>query len=248
MSLAPRYAIYYAPPLQSAFWSAASIWLGWDAARRRPLIQPDINGLADVDLDRLTKRPRRYGFHATLKAPFELTDGMHEDALCTAVKDIASEREPFELPLKVSTLHDFIALRPDGTFYELRDLHETCVQDLEPFRAMLGAEDIERRRKSGLTRLQDRRMLEWGYPFIFEDFRFHMTLTCRIPDAYLRETIQSALETYFAPYVLSGHHIGGIAIFKQNTREDPFYVLKRFDFGSAHSQSGMSILSQAAST
>lgn len=229
----PRYAIYYTPPLKGEFWAAGSSWLGRDASNQQSLVQASLPDLASVDIDRLTDRPRRYGFHATLKAPFELKSGLNESALVSGLADIASKLSPFTVPLKVKTLGEFIALRPqENENDELRALHEICVRDMEPFRAPLTLRDIERRRKAGLSREQDKRMLKWGYPYIFEDFRFHMTLTCRVRDASLRDSIQQSLDAYFAPHLTNPHRFDGVAVFKQDKRLSPFYVLERVAFGA----------------
>ena len=73
--MSPRCAVYYAPDPQGDLWDLACAWLGRDPHRKVDCVRPAIPALADLDLDALTASPRGYGFHATLKAPFELADG-----------------------------------------------------------------------------------------------------------------------------------------------------------------------------
>ena len=70
-----RYAIYYAPAAEDELYRAASAWLGRDVYTDTPLVRPAIAGMESLDLDALTSDPRHYGWHATLKAPFELAAG-----------------------------------------------------------------------------------------------------------------------------------------------------------------------------
>ena len=76
------------------------------------------------------------------------------------------------------------------------------------------------------------RMLEWGYPYIFEDFRFHMTLTNGIEDEALRSRVLDALRQMFA-YVSGVHRFDAVAIYRQPDRDAPFEVVERFSFSSA---------------
>jgi hypothetical protein len=51
------------------------------------------------------------------------------------------------------------------------------VQRFDSFRAPLTEAGMARRRQSNLTERQDQQMLDWGYPYVFEDFHFHLTLS-----------------------------------------------------------------------
>jgi hypothetical protein len=111
----------------------------------------------------------------------------------------------------------------------MQALHSACVRAFDPFRAPLSAADLERRRKAPLSPEQDARLVEWGYPYVFEDFRFHMTLTGAIRDEGLRNRVLTALKSHFA--LESGpHRFDGVAIFKQPDRHAPFEILQRFAF------------------
>jgi putative phosphonate metabolism protein len=225
-----RYAIYYAPAPGSALHDAASAWLGRDAATGAALERPPEPGLADLDLDALTADPRHYGFHATLKAPFELADGQAEADLMEALAVFAAGRPAFTADIAPQGLSAFIAFRLTAPSPSMQALHEDCVRAFELYRAPLSDADVARRRKAPLTAEQDARLIDFGYPYIFEDFRFHMTLTGAVRDEALRMRITSALQARFAP--VSGPHVfDRLSLFRQETREAPFTILAQASFG-----------------
>ncbi|MDR6854216.1 DUF1045 domain-containing protein [Variovorax guangxiensis] len=179
-----RYAVYFAPRVNSPWWLAGSRWLGRCAARGEPIAQAPVPGLSAPELHRLTQAPRRYGWHATLKAPFALAPGVDEAQLRASTRALAAEFQPFTLPpLKVAMLDDFLALVPDGDAHAVEALAAACVTRLQPLAASLAPAELERRRAAGLTPAEDALLLRWGYPFVLERFRFHLSLTGSLKDA-----------------------------------------------------------------
>lgn len=172
-----RFAIYYLPP-EGALADFGSTWLGWDVARGRAAGQFELDGL-----EAITATPRKYGFHATLKPPFRLAAGRDagelQGALQTFSKDCPSARSA---GLELSSLGRFLALTPVGDPSDIDRVAERCVSDLDAFRAPAGEAELARRRKSGLSANQEQLLSRWGYPYVMEEFRFHMTLTGRLPD------------------------------------------------------------------
>lgn len=225
-----RYAIYYAPPRGCELWRRASAWLGRDAYDGGARARPRLLGLEALDLDALTADPRGYGFHATLKAPFELREGGTEADLIDALRAFAAARSPFRAPIAPDRIGPFHAFRLSEPSAEMEALHAACVRAFDPFRAPLSEFDLSRRRKARLTELQDTRLVEWGYPYIFEDFRFHMTLTGAVTDDAVSGSLGAALSEYFRDQT-GPHLFDGVALFTQPAREAPFVILERADFG-----------------
>jgi hypothetical protein len=225
-----RYGIYFAPRPTTALWSKASAWLGRDADTGRALERPALPGLDDLDLDAITADPRSYGFHATLKAPFELAPGCLEDDLIAETRRLSAGIDAFSAPIAPAPLGPFLAFQIQGHSPEMHALHGLCVCALDAFRAPLSEYDLARRRKAELTPEQDARLLKWGYPYVYDDFRFHMTLTGRIADDAVRARVLSALQKYFAPETRL-MPFDGVAVFRQPDRASPFTILARFDFG-----------------
>jgi putative phosphonate metabolism protein len=227
--MSPRYAVYYTPAAGDPLTRRAAAWLGRDAFTGEPLVRPALPGLEGLDLDALTDDPRFYGFHATLKAPFSLAPEAGEGTLLAFAEGFAARQAPFDAVVAPAALGRFLAFRLAEPSAAVQALHDACVRAFDPFRAPLSDADLARRRKSPLTAEQDAKLVAWGYPYVFDDFRFHMTLTSSIADEAVRERLLAALQAHFAD--LSGiHRFGGVAIFRQDDRSAPFRVLARFDF------------------
>lgn len=225
-----RYAIYYAPAAEDELYRAASAWLGRDVYTDTPLVRPAIAGMESLDLDALTADPRHYGWHATLKAPFELAADYSPEALLAEVETYCRNRSPFSATLQIAALGDFLAFTLAEPSADMRLLHEDCVRRFDHLRAPLSDHDLARRRRSPLSAEQDARLIAFGYPWIFEDFRFHMTLTGRIRDKATRSQVLEASRR-----LLAGHEgprsIDGLAVFYQRDRASDFVVMRRYPFG-----------------
>ena len=174
----PRYAVYLAPALASPWWTAGSAWLGRCARTGALLPQPAVAGLSAARLQEHTAAPRRYGWHATLRAPFHLADGVSIGTLEAAVADLAGQLAPFPVPaLQVVRLADFLALTLTTPCAALQALADACVRDLQPFATHLDAAELQRRCPPGTPAAVQQRVATWGYAHVFADFRFHLTLS-----------------------------------------------------------------------
>ena len=195
-----RFAIYYVPP-DGPLADFGAKWLGWDVVTGREAVQFDVPGLHDI-----TMTPRKYGFHGTLKPPIKLKDCRTFDALERAVSNVAGALSPAVCDgLNLTQLGRFLVLTPFGPLDSLQRIAEACVRDLDGFRAPAGEAELARRRKVGLSTRQEALLMEWGYPYVFEDFRFHLTLSGRLPAEGLRgwtDTLQGHLPDLPTPFVI----------------------------------------------
>lgn len=194
-----RFAIYYLPT--GALAKAGATWLGWDVDEGTPCDQPDVAGIGDI-----TATPRKYGFHGTLKPPFRLAEGTDVDGLVNAVKTLATTVAPVSIDsLHVSAIGRFLALIPTGDTTALANLAALIVQDLDAFRAPPSATELAKRRAAGLSPAQEANLTRWGYPYVLNEFRFHMTLSGKLDDTQ-RPIAQIALAHHLpplpAPYVI----------------------------------------------
>jgi putative phosphonate metabolism protein len=223
-----RFAIYYAPPAGSALEAFGCAWLGRDHTTGEAIEQPRVEGLLPQRLREITSSPRHYGFHATLKAPFQLTEGLALEDLHAAVRNLAAGRTAFVCsPLEVSTISGFIACTLSLPCATLEKLAADCVRALEPFRAPAPDEEIARRRQSRLTPRQDAYLLDWGYPYVFEEFRFHMTLTGRLEEPE-RSRVLAILRARFPAIAGTRLSVDAIAIYEQADRGRPFLMSARY--------------------
>lgn len=226
-----RYAIYLAPPQASALEDFARSWLGRDHVSGQTVSQLSVPDIAPERVHEITRSPRHYGFHATMKAPFELAENTSIEQLEKAASTFAAARRSFSIQLEPRSLKGFLALVPAGDPGALNALAADCVRDFEPFRAPLSPSDIERRRRSSLTPKQDAQMLRWGYPYVFGDFHFHMTLTERLNEperSNVLEQISKLTQSMLAKPV----PVTEIAIYGQSRRDEPFVLRRRLPFAT----------------
>ena len=228
--MAGRYAVYYAPDPGSGFWRLGSAFIGRDAATSKEAGQPQIDGLSMRTLHEVTSSPRHYGFHATLKPPFQLHEGASPDDLAQAVADFAVVRRPFQISLMVADISTFVALVPSRGQAELSELAADCVREFDRFREPASPKERQARAKPSMSPRQLEYLERWDYPYVFEEFRFHMTLTGRIPDDRLRERLREAAAIFMSPVTGNGVRIDGVAVFHQPDRETPFCMVRRFPF------------------
>lgn len=226
MSGPPRYAIYYVPAADAALYRFGAALVGYDAFAARDLDHPPQALQTFGDWHAQTADPRKYGFHATLKAPFLLKDGESEAGLGEAFDRFA--RTPRVIPVIapiVRAIGSFIAIVPDAAVKPLAQLADDCVTAFEPYRAPLTAHDRQRRLKSPLTPRQIAHLDRWGYPYVFEEFRFHMTLTGSLPAA-TRDAVLPFLQGEFARLGLASLAVGHVALLRQEGTEARFVVLR----------------------
>lgn len=228
-----RYAIYYAPEEGSSLHEFGSRWLGRDAIRGVSIEQYSIAGFEAARFEQITEAPRHYGFHGTLKAPFHLACGTGSEQLLGAAAALAAETNPFAISsLKLKWLGRFLALVPGGFSRELHDLAAACVRHFDAFRAPPSREELAKRRSSQLTATQEKLLDRWGYPYVMEEFRFHLTLTGPMDDEAERNAVFASAELLSRPLRNLPVPISTLCIFRQPDRQSPFRLIHRVTFRS----------------
>jgi hypothetical protein len=225
-----RCAVYFVPEVHSDWWQAGSQWLGRCAASGATYALPEIAGVTPAEFQALTADPRRYGWHATLKAPFTLAAGQSLDTLRSAMRALANRLPAFDLPpLRVSDQGGFLALRPVGGLAALNATAAACVQELHTLAQPLSDAELARRRLAPLTPEQDRLLVAWGYPWVFQHFQFHLSLTGSLgqcsPEvkAALFQAAQARFET------LPVCRFAQIALFIEPARGADFELINTLD-------------------
>lgn len=222
-----RYAIYFAPEPASPLSELAASWIGRDAATGKAVQQPDFDGLGADELAGITGPARRYGFHATLKAPFRLAEGLSDHDLLQAMETFCSGRPRFAIEgVTVGAIEGFVALLPQGDVSELNSFAGDVVSAFDGCRAELTESEIERRNPEHLSLAELRNLMRWGYPYVFDCFRFHMTLTSRVPDKD-RERILGAAREHFAPVTGQKFPINALTLFVEPEPGAPFEIHSR---------------------
>lgn len=182
--------------------------------------------IAGLDLSTLTDTPRKYGFHATIKPPFHLAEGTTFQDLSQATKTLCASLAPLSLPsLQVTPLGRFLALTFQTPTPALNDLAAQVVRSLDHFRTPPSAADLEKRRQANLTPRQDAFLVKWGYPYVMEEFRFHMTLTGKMPKGQVPVVTEQA-EDYFTPTLGTKTAFDALSLVGQDTN-GMFHLIER---------------------
>jgi putative phosphonate metabolism protein len=218
-----RFAVYYAPRA-GAFATRAAHWLGWDATSGATLPPPQLPGIPDAAT--LTTEARRYGFHGTIRAPFRLAEGTTRATAAETVARLAAGLRPVTCHgLRLENLHGFLALTPTGCEAALLELGAAVVDGTNPLRAPLTEAEIARRRPASLSSRQRDLLTQWGYPFVMEEFRFHLTLTDRLPPDGIAP-VMAALQAHFDPVLPRPFVIEDLCLFGEDA-EGRFHLLDR---------------------
>jgi hypothetical protein len=202
--LSQRFAIYYAPPPESELEQLAANWL-W-----APDLLPH------------TGSARRYGFHATIKAPMLLKSGATLTTLSAALGTWCRRQAPVSAGrLELRQIDGFLAIVCASQPQELTDFAARVVEDFDPLRAPLSAAERKTRLAAPLTDRQIKLVDLYGYPYVFEQFLFHMTLTDRLSPA-LGTTLTGEARKTFAAVLTAPLTIDRLVIFREPEPGAPF--------------------------
>lgn len=228
-----RFALYYTPPPSSLLWRLGSSWIGRDAYSGLDLSQPCCPGIAQNTLLQLTTQARRYGLHATLKPPFTLQRDATLSSLQEDLRAFGATQSPFTLgPLRLRKLMDFFCLGPESPPPQLETLASNCVKHFDCYRAPLSSQELVQRRRLPLNRAEETNLLRWGYPYVHDLFRFHITLSASILDAATAGIIQAQLESHLAHGLQAPLTIDAISLCVESHPGAPFTYLERYPLGT----------------
>ncbi|MDX8468293.1 DUF1045 domain-containing protein [Mesorhizobium sp. VK23B] len=226
-----RYAIYFTPRQDEPLARIAANWLGRDpfSAATRPV--EAVGDLSAAEVAFHTASARRYGFHATLKAPFRLARNETEASLRAALDDFAEVTSQVVIPrLVVGQIDGFFALVPEAPFAPLNNFAGEVVRAFDRFRAPLTEAEIERRSPDSLKPQEFRNLCQWGYPYVFETFRFHMTLSGRVgPQESPR--LRAAIDSLFAEVLQRPVPVDALTLFVETEPGAPFMALSHHALG-----------------
>lgn len=229
--MSERFAIYFAPSATSNLWERASTWLGRDASDGDVFDGP-VAGIDRSRLLNLTQSANRYGFHATIKSPMTLADGATEAALRDAMGRFVTAHLPVELGKpRLASLDGFLALLVEEN-ERLQDFAAHVVESFDDFRAPMSIKDRAARAGRGLSERQIELLDAYGYPYVFEEFRFHMTLTDRLAADDAADIAQAA-STWFGPVLDEPILLDRLSLFHEPDAGKPFRRIADFKLGAA---------------
>ena len=212
-----RYAIYYIP--EQPLFQLGSDWLGWNSLTGREIPLSD-------DQRGITKRPRKYGFHATIKPPFVLSPDHTQDDLKTEFKSFCQSTSPATGGnLTISRLGRFLAITQDHQASDVTALAAAAVTHFDKFRARLSEDAIAKRRQSKLYPQQNMLMLRWGYPYVMQEFKFHMTLTGPLKNTDIDSTDHRA-NAVFHDHLGKPLGINALALLGEDENSGHFHIIE----------------------
>ncbi|WP_137136182.1 DUF1045 domain-containing protein [Rhizobium sp. FKY42] len=227
-----RYAINFTPTAADPLTIAASQWLGRNAFSGEAMELPFIRELGLHEIAFNTAVPRRYGFHATLKPPFRLADGMTEPMLLRHLLHFTGQHQPVPLPrLEVVRLGNRFALVPDRPCPDLNHLASSVVMHFDSFRAPLSEAELDRVDTERLSASQFSNLHRFGHPHVMDEFRFHMTLTGPVGAAEM-PVFEQVLKRYFEPILQRPQVLFNLALFVETEPGAPFLVHSLHPLGS----------------
>ena len=221
-----RAAIYFTPPAGAALTRAAALWLGRDA------FVGDATRPPDAALDPIVAEPARYGFHATMRAPFRIAEGFDLADVDERLARFAASRPKVTLPeMALRPLGPFFALVPAAPSEKLAALEADLLEAFDALRAPLTPAEIARRKPDRLSERQRAQLDRWGYPHVLEDFRFHMTLTGPVEPART-DAVAALLQERFGVFDGAPLAIDGLAVFIEPSPGETFRVHSLHPFGA----------------
>lgn len=218
-----RYAIYHLPGGELGRFGDG--WLGWDVRLGQALPRPEVQGLPD-DPRTLTAAPMRYGFHATLKAPFRLAEGRLVQDLEQRIALICDQLAPFALQMELRQDWGFVALRPRVQPPRLLALEQALVTRLDDLRAPLTADERARRRPEMLPETALQHLDRWGYPFVLDLFGYHLTLSGALPSGQ-SDQLHQALLPVLAPLIAAPMPVPAVALVGED-QAGRFHLIREF--------------------
>lgn len=225
-----RYAIFFAPSPDTLLWKLGCRWHGRDPATGAAFPAGPSAGMSPARVEEITRQARHYGFHATLKPPFALKSGAPRLAdLEAALADYAAGARAITAPaLEVSRVGGFLALTLAGPCPALDRLCADCVSLFDGWRAAESAEKIEARRRAGLSPRQEAMLRRWGYPYVMEEFRFHITMTTWLEEPEI-SLVERHLRAAFRSLLAMPLYVDRIALFEE-VDGAPLRIRRAFPF------------------
>jgi hypothetical protein len=219
-----RYAICFTPSPSDPLTIVAANWLGRNVYSGEMVEPPRIRGLGIHEVAFHTALPRRYGFHAVLKAPFRLADPTSEPALLRDLMRYSGTLTPFELPrLEIARLGNVFGLVPARPCDRLNYLAAALVEEFDRFRAPMSEAEIDCLDPDGLSAPQFANLHRWGSAHVMDEFRFQMLLTGPVGASDISR-MEQALQDFFEPVLAEPVAVTNVALMMEEGSGGPFRV------------------------
>ena len=108
----------------------------------------------------------------------------------------------------------------------MADLAATLVAGMDDFRALPDDAELARRRAAGLSPAQEVLLQKWGYPYVMDEFRFHLTLSGRLDDDTI-STLMPALDDALKGIIGVPLRVSDVALAGEAS-DGLFHLIRRF--------------------
>ena len=222
-----RYAVYFSPPEADYLSKFLAGWFGWNAHNGQNVPYHILENL-NYDLSDITKEQYRYGFHGTLKPPFSLVDTKNLNDLKLALVELSKSIKKFEIPsISLKVLNGFVAIVSTTENRPIMALAKKCVEELDLFREVESVERIQRRRSRTFSKSEEYNLKRWGYPYVMDNFQFHLTMSGRLKPEVLKNVIE-VLNSELQGVLNKPLPIGEICLFGENASNGNFQIIQKF--------------------
>lgn len=112
-------------------------------------------------------------------------------------------------------------------------LAAAAVRGLDDLRAAPGTDELARRQAHALSPEQQAMLARWGYPYVFDTFTFHITLTGKLDGAAL-EQAQAGIAAFADPLRGQPMTVPGVSVYVQPAAGADFIVARHYHFDGGH--------------
>ena len=105
------------------------------------------------------------------------------------------------------------------------------VRELDNLRAPLSDAELKRRRASGLTPAQDALLTKWGYPYVMDEFRFHLTLSGKLQADEL-QSLKSILQSHISHLTRTPIRVDDVGLVGE-AEDGRFHLIRRLPLAAA---------------
>jgi len=222
-----RFAIYYLPSESNLLSNFASSWFGWNPHLGMEVSYPVWKNL-NFNIAELTSEPGKYGLHGTLKPPFPLAKQENFEELRVAILKLSRSIKKFKIPsITLRVIDGFIAIVPTIRNERIDYLAEKCVKELDDFRGPESLENIKKRRSVGLSERQENHLRRWGYPYVLDDFNFHLTMTEKLRPE-VSERVFLVLASKLESVLMAPLLVDKIFLCGESVENGKFKVIEKF--------------------
>jgi hypothetical protein len=225
-----KYAVYWVPKRTDPLARFGVCWTGWCAEQGEFRARSEF-GSFSFDVAAITRRLRRHGLHAVIKAPFRLGTGRSRFTLEHVLGQLVDDSVSFQLPrLELAVVDGRVALVPRQNCPALSDMVASIGDAVAPLDAAGSANGFAE--SAVLSPALEGIVVEDAEPLVqlpaADTHRFHMPLTDPL-GIELAFKVMAELKPLLEPMLDDPRALDDIALMGDPGQGRPLRVLQRYD-------------------